>query len=74
VTLTNALLTSTRLLEDVHHWKAAELRSFLLYSGRAALKGIITEELCDHFKYSYKNFGFTKLYSEFHQVCRRVSL
>lgn len=38
-----------RSLQDLEHWKATEYRSFLLYTGPVALKGIIAKDKYDHF-------------------------
>ena len=38
-----------RSLDDLDYWKASELRSFLLYTGIVALKGIVQDAVYDHF-------------------------
>ena len=38
-----------RSLAELDHWKATELRNFLLYTGSVVLKGIIGVNECKHF-------------------------
>ena len=38
-----------RGLDDFPHWKATELRQFLLYLGPIFLKGIVSESMYEHF-------------------------
>jgi hypothetical protein len=38
-----------RSLKDLRHWKATEFRTFLLYAGPLALKGILSDKLFEHF-------------------------
>jgi hypothetical protein len=38
-----------RSLKDLKHWKATEFRTFLLYVGPFALKGILKDNLFNHF-------------------------
>jgi len=39
-----------RTLDDLPHWKATEFRTFLLYAGYFVLRGIISDEILEHFK------------------------
>jgi len=38
-----------RTLDDLPHWKATEYRTFLLYAGYFVLRGIISDEILEHF-------------------------
>jgi hypothetical protein len=38
-----------RSLKDLKHWKATELRTFVLYVGPSALRGILNDKLFSHF-------------------------
>ncbi|XP_058260359.1 uncharacterized protein LOC131362404 [Hemibagrus wyckioides] len=38
-----------RRLEDIDRWKATELQQFAVYTGKIALKGILADQLYDHF-------------------------
>lgn len=38
-----------RTLDELERWKATEFRQFLLYTGPIVLKGIVSENLYDHF-------------------------
>ena len=38
-----------RGLQDIHYWKATELRLFLLYIGPVVLKNTLSKNLFDHF-------------------------
>ncbi len=40
-----------RGLDVLEHWKAVELRTFLLYSGPMVLKGVLDDEKYEHFMY-----------------------
>lgn len=45
----NRITRLPRKLSDLAHWKASELRSFLLYYGMPVLTGILEEEQLQHF-------------------------
>ena len=47
--ITNDFCRKTRTLNELDRFKATELRQFLLYSGRTALKGILHPEYYNHF-------------------------
>lgn len=47
--ITNDFVRTPRPIQDISHWKATELRQFLLYTGPLALKNV----LCDD---AYNNF------------------
>jgi len=38
-----------RPIQDIGHWKATELRQFLLYTGPLALKNVLKDKVCNHF-------------------------
>ena len=38
-----------RALEEIDRWKATEFRQFLLYTAHYALRGILSDELFEHF-------------------------
>lgn len=38
-----------RSLNDVDRWKATEFRSFLLYTGPVALRGVLSDDIYNHF-------------------------
>ena len=49
--LPSEFVRQPRPLEDLDYWKATELRSFLLYSGLAVLKGVLNDDAYTHFVY-----------------------
>ena len=47
-------------IDDFRHWKAVELRSFLLYSGEVVLKDILPED-------KYEKYSFTSHFAFFYR-------
>ena len=45
----NCFVRKPRTLQRIDRWKATEFRHFLLYSGKHVLKGLLNQELYDHF-------------------------
>jgi len=58
-------------LSEVERWKATEFRTFLIYTGQVALKGILPKELYQHFRllvvaiYCLSSSVFCQPYREF---------
>lgn len=48
--LPNEFVRQPRAFEELDRWKATELRSFLLYTGLVALKGILSKSMYKHFQ------------------------
>ncbi|CAI6358346.1 unnamed protein product [Macrosiphum euphorbiae] len=47
--ITNDFVRKPRLIQDVSHWKATELRQFLIYTGPLALKNVLNDKVYNHF-------------------------
>lgn len=64
-------LRKGRSLYELERWKATEFRTFLLYTGQVALKGILPKELYNHFRllsvaiYCLSSSVFCQPYCEF---------